>query len=144
VGPVDEFGRCSSRYHDLECAHQASVDWLASGPPRATYEASLANVAAGIDLSNAVIPAWDDYDDPDQLPAAIPGRTLELAARLSEDWGLRAPVPVPAPGWDDLLGAEYAGDAYADAAAQAGLAGPAEPVRPSYPGISELRGRLGL
>ena len=59
-GPPDEFGRCSSRYHGLECAHQVGVDWLASNPPRSTYQASLANTAAGFNLSGTPIAIFDD------------------------------------------------------------------------------------
>ena len=33
-GLPDAMGRCSSRYHALDCHHGQGVDWLASGPPR--------------------------------------------------------------------------------------------------------------
>ena len=66
---------------------------------------------------------------------------MELAARLTDEWGLR--TDVPASGWDDLLGPEYTGDLYGDLAALAGLELP-QPEQPSYPGIAELRQQLGL
>jgi hypothetical protein len=141
-GPPDEFGRCSSRYHDLECSHGTGPDWLAeSGAPRATYQASLANLASGYDLSGTVAPVWDDADDPDAVPRAIPAATIELAAALNEHWGLRSDVP--SFGWDDLFGEQYLGDPYSELAAQAGLDVPQQP-QPSYPGISEIRQQLGL
>ena len=59
-GPVDEYGRCSSRYHDLECGHSQGADWLAAGPPRSSYDASLANFATGLALDMAPRTVWDD------------------------------------------------------------------------------------
>ena len=59
-GPADDFGRCSSRYHDLECSHSQGVDWVASGPPASTGEAALANFQAGVELANLAAgqPVW--------------------------------------------------------------------------------------
>jgi len=71
-GPVDEYGRCSARYHALECAHGHSVDWLVSGPPRETFAASLANRSAGINLSGTPIAVFDDPDDADDPDGTRP------------------------------------------------------------------------
>ena len=50
-GPADDYGRCSSRFHDLECSHGLGTDWQASGPHPETYAASLASFAAAIELA---------------------------------------------------------------------------------------------
>jgi hypothetical protein len=117
-GPPDSYGRCSSRYHGLDCLHGISTDWMASGPSRAAYESRLA-------MAN-------QPDPQDWQPPVIPARAVELARQMSAGLGDGG-----VPSWDDLLGSEP-GDLYA------GLADGAEPVRPAYPGISELRQRLGL
>lgn len=65
----DEFGRCASRWHSTDCAHQVSVDCSASGPPRETYDASLANFADGLALDLAPRTVWDDPDDYGQVPS---------------------------------------------------------------------------
>ena len=61
-GPADAFGRCSSRYHDLECAHSQSVDWLASGPHPVTGAASLSNLADRLELDMSARTIWGDPD----------------------------------------------------------------------------------
>jgi hypothetical protein len=146
-GPVDEYGRCSSRYHELGCLHGVSVDWLASGPPRETYEASLANAASGFDLSNEGIPVWDDYDDPDAPPSLIPQQTVELAYDLADSWGLHADAPSfpPVPGYADLLRPPGLADIdpYAALASGIGLDVP-QPAAGGYPGVHELAQGLGL
>jgi hypothetical protein len=140
----DEFGRCSARYHNLECAHGQGVDWMAAGPPRATYAASLANLSAGIELAGG--PSYGDPDDGGQHP--IPQSTITLAHELASDWGLLDDAPGapsltasmdllrpdtgPLSGYDSL--AEPIGAPLRD-----GL-----PSVPGYPGIRELAQDLGL
>lgn len=85
-GPVDDFGRCSARSHDLQCAHGQGVDWLASGPHPATGEASLANLADSLALDLAPRSVWGDPDDDDEPGYEVPQRTVELAAALNDDW----------------------------------------------------------
>jgi len=137
TGP-DEFGRCSSHYHDLECAHGTGVDWLASGAPRETYTASLANWAAGLNLSNEPLAIWDDPDDEDGTAASvIPFSTMELAHELAGDLGLFDDAPyLGAPGLDDL-------SLIRPPAASIGY-GSSPPPALTRPGISELARDLGL
>lgn len=137
-GDPDPFGRCSSRYHDLLCASSVSVDWSASSPPRSTYEASLSNFAAGHDLGGT--PA--SYGDGDEQHP-IPQRTLELAHRLNQSWGLS-----PAPTLDELTGPLYGSrtDAYAAMAAELGRPdlSPQPDLPGDYPDVSAIRRGLGV
>lgn len=146
-GPADPFGRCSSRFHDLQCVHAVSTDWAASEPPRSTFEAALSNFA---DEHVGTAPAaYGDPGDPD-VSYAIPQRTLELASRLNESWGLHGGTPSRgyAPSADELLGPAYGvrQDAYAAMAAEVGrpdLAGE-QPQFPAYPDVSAIRAGLGI
>jgi hypothetical protein len=82
-GDPDDFGRCSSRYHDLMCVHAVSTDWQASEPPRSTYATALSNFA----YSHETGPSPAAYGDgEDAYP--IPQGTLELAHQLNQSWGL--------------------------------------------------------
>jgi hypothetical protein len=143
-GPVDEFGRCASRYHDLECGTSQNTDWLASGPPRSTYQASLSNFADGLQLDLAPRAVWDDPDDEDQAPAYMPARTVELAHQLAHDWGLDAGEFPATTAFTDLLrppGRPVAIEE--ELMAGMGYELPAEP-RPSYPGVAQLARDMGL
>jgi hypothetical protein len=144
----DEFGRCSARYHDLQCAHGTGVDWLASGPHSQTYENSLANWAGSLNLAGTPMAVWDDPDDPLGPAGVIPQPTLELAHQLSHDLGLDIDAPwIGSPGFDDvssLFRAPGSPVSTYDALAEGIGLGSAQPDRPSYPGISELAERLGL
>src|SRR6516165_10535034 len=82
-GVPDEFGRCSARYHDLECSHGLNADWLASGPNPQTYENSLRNWANSINLAGTPTAIYDDPDDIDGPAAVIPQSTIELAHELA-------------------------------------------------------------
>jgi hypothetical protein len=146
-GVPDPFGRCSAAYHDLECAHGQGVDWLASGPPRSTYAASLANAASGFDLSGDRVAIWDDPDGDDDVPALIPQQTLELAHALANDWGLLD----DAPGAPDVTAAMDLLRPATPLTAYDSLAEPigaplrdGGPLVPGYPGIRELAQDLGL
>jgi len=144
-GPIDDFGRCSARYHDLECGHSQATDWLAQegGPPRSTYAASFANFATGLAIDLAPRRVWDDPDEPEQAPAFMPQRTVELAASLADEWGLHGDAWAT-PSATDLLRAPGAPVTMADALRQEmGYELPAA-ERPAYPGVSELRARMGL
>jgi hypothetical protein len=147
-GPLDPYGRCASRYHDLECGHGQNVDWLASGPPRSTYAASLANFADGLAIDLAPRTVWDDPDDYDQPPVYMPARTVELAHQLAHDWGIdQADVP-GFPGtttaFTDLLRPPGRPVAIEDELmAGMGYELPAAD-RPSYPGVAQLAQDLGL
>jgi hypothetical protein len=144
-GLPDEFGRCGSTYHQPGCAHGRAVDWLASGPPRATYEASLANALSAVELA-APAAVWDDPDDPGDAPAAIPQQTLELAHSLADAWGLDDAVAAftAGPSYEDLLRPPPGAlDPYEELAGQAGYGSPPQQA-PSYPGVHELAGELGL
>jgi hypothetical protein len=142
-GPPDEFGRCGSRYHSLECSHAQSVDWVASGPPRQTFENSLANLGAGLELATPA--TWGDPDD-DEPMYAIPAGTIELAHQLSHDWGLDADMPyLAAPGAGDLLQPpSRPPDLYAELGGSIGLDVPQPPQAPGYPGVRQLAEGLGL
>ena len=86
-GPADAFGRCSSPQHQAMCLHDISVDWMAAGAPRSTFEASLSNFYSEHDLGGTSAATFDS-SDPDAPAYAIPAETLELAHRLNESWGL--------------------------------------------------------
>jgi hypothetical protein len=145
-GPVDDFGRCSSRYHDLECAHGVSVDWQATGPHRATSEAALANFAA--EHFPGTIPQFvvGDTDDPDYADAPVPQRTVELAHRLAGQMGLHGSSALPvAPSWDELFGTPYTGDMYSELAGEVGLPGRQAGAPPQVnPAVHQLAQDLGL
>ena len=146
-GDPDPFGRCSSRYHDLQCIHGIGTDWQASEPPRSTYAMALSNFAAGHDLGGEPA-AYGDPGDPDGPGYAFPARTLELASRLNESWGLHTGTGVtsPAPSADELFSPSYAGDPYAALAAELGRddLAPQPQLPGGYPDVSELRRGLGL
>ena len=122
-GPADAFGRCSSRYHDLACAHSQSVDWLASGPHPVTGAASLSNLADRLELDMSARTIWGDPDG-DEPGYPVPARTIELAARLSRSLGLADAPPwtPPAQSAEKLFGASYGGtrDSYSDLAREIG------------------------
>ncbi len=142
-GDPDPFGRCSSRYHDLQCAHGTGTDWQASEPPRSTYAMALSNWASEHDLGPSPA-AYGDGDDSHPIPA----NTLEFAHALNESWGLHADTAhlAPPPDFGELTGNPYAGDAYSAMAAEVGLDGLAGelPQRPDYPDVSELSRQMGL
>lgn len=143
-GSPDPFGRCSSRYHDLQCRHAIAVDWQASGPPRSTFEASLSNFASGHQLGGDPA-SYGDGDD----SHPIPQRTLEFARSLNESWGFHGDTGSRyAPSADDLLGPAYGArqDAYAALAAEAGRPdlAPQPQTASGYPDVSELRRGLGV
>ena len=148
-GPADEYGRCSSRYHALECSHGQSVDWLASGPHPETGEAALANLEdsmalAGIGTGHVV---WGDADDPDEPSWAVPQQTVELATALTHDWGLDTDTPGfgDPGGWQDSIRPPATPVSVADALlASAGFEPPPPPEQPGYPGIAEIRRQLGI
>ncbi len=146
-GPADEFGRCSARYHDLECMHGQAADWLAAGPPRETYQAALANMADGMNLDLAPRMVWDDPDDEGQPMSRIPAATVELAHQLAVEWNLEGdahPAPAGLGAYADLLRAPGAPVSVQDAMlADMGCDLPQE-QRPSYPGVKELRERMGI
>jgi hypothetical protein len=147
--PADDYGRCSARYHDLECSASLSTDWMAQsgGPPRGTYEAVLSNADDGLALA-AIGPAavYGDSDDPDQPSYAVPQHTIELAHELAVDWGLdAAPGDPGAQAYLDLLRAPSQPVTVADAMYESmGTGSPPQQPRPSYPGIAELRAHMGL
>ena len=143
-GPLDDFGRCASRYHELGCSHDQATDWLAQegGPPRSTYAAGFASFAAGLNIDLASRAVWDDPDDADQPPQFMPARTVErpTSSRTTGAWTR----PRPAGRHQQRLAGS------AQAAGSAGLY--REPLlagmgvempaadRPSYPGVAQLRG----
>ena len=137
----DPFGRCSARYHDLQCAHGTGTDWQASGPHPETYAMALSNWAAEHDPG----PATASYGDgEDGYP--IPQQTLELASRLNESWGLHADTAhlAPPPDFGELTGSPYRGDAYAAMAAEVGFQDAEQPQRENYPDVSAIRTAMGL
>ena len=138
-GDPDPFGRCSSRYHDLQCAHGLGPDWQASGPHPDTYSMALSNWAAGHDLG-PVPASYGDGEDGHPIPQG----TLELAHALNQAWGLAAPDPVTV---DDLFSQPYRGDAYAAMAAEVGFQDLEQPQLQDYPDrsvIREIRARIGV
>ena len=144
-GPADEFGRCSARYHSTDCAHQVSVDWLASGPPAATGQAALSNLAdrMALDLSRRSV--WGDPDDEDEPGYEVPQATIELASALADEWGLHTDAPsFPQGAYADLMRMPAAPvSVYDELLDGAGLGGP-PPQQQSLPQISELARTLGL
>ena len=141
-GVPDDFGRCSARFHSTDCAHQVSVDWLASGPPAATGEAALANLADRLQLDLSSRSVWGDPDDEDEPSYEIPADTIELAHGLADDWGLFGGTPgYPASGPMQMPAAPTT--VYDELLDGAGLGGPA-PQQQSWPQISELAKSLGL
>ena len=148
-GPLDDFGRCASRYHELGCAHDVTTDWVAQegGPPRSSYDAAFSNFASNLNIDLAPRAVFDDPYDYGQPPQYMPARTVELAHQLAHDWGLDATAPGfpgETTGFTDLLrppGAPVS--IQEELLADMGYELPAEP-RPSYPGISEIRARMGI
>ncbi len=138
--PPDEFGRCSGRYHSLDCSASQAVEWTFSNPPASTGQAALANFAdrMALNLSNRTV--WGDPDDPDDPGYEVPQRTIELAAALNDEWfggeshlapaGMRAYASPPLSTQDALL-------------QDMGYELPAQP-QPVYPGIKEIRAQLGI
>ena len=145
-GPADEFGRCSARYHSTDCAHQVSVDWLASGPPASTGQAALANLADRMQLDLSSRTVWGDFDDPDEPSYEIPQQTVELAGDLADSWGLHTSAPSFPPGMayaDVMRMPGVQASVYEELLEDAGLGGP-RPQPQSLPQISELARTLGL
>ena len=148
-GPLDDFGRCASRYHELGCAHDQATDWMATegGPPRSTYDTALSNFATGLAIDLAPRMVFDDPDDADLPPQFMPQRTVELAHSLAHDWGLDATAPggiETGSGFTDLLRPPGAPVSIQDELlAGMGYELPAA-ERPSYPGIGQLARNLGL
>jgi len=144
-GPADAFGRCSSRYHEMGCAHDQSVDWMAAegGPPRSTYDASLSNWATGLAIDLAPRSVWDDPDDYDQAPVYMPAHTVELASSLADEWGLHGDAWA-VPSATDLLRAPGAPVSMQDALLQ-DMGYELQPQQqPTRPGIRQLAEDLGL
>ena len=142
-GPVDDFGRCSSRYHELECGHSQAVDWVFSNPPASTGQAALANFQASVELANLAhgSTVWGDPDDPDEPGYVIPQQTVELASGLADEWGLHTSAQDP---YADLLRPPAGPVSVQDELlAGMGYEMPAE-VQPQRPGIRELAEQLGL
>jgi hypothetical protein len=78
-GVTDSYGRCAERYHALGCSHDQGTDWLAQqgGPPRSTYQASLANFGAAMEMtSSASSGGWT-------RPRPAVSRTPPAAGRTS-------------------------------------------------------------
>ncbi len=146
-GALDEFGRCAERYHQLGCMHDQSVDWVFSNPPASTGQAALANLADELALDLSARSVWGDPDDLDEPWHEVPARTVELAHQLAHDWGLDATAPggiETGTGFTDLLRPPGAPVSIEDELlAGMGYELPQQP-RPAYPGISELRARMGI
>jgi hypothetical protein len=147
-GVPDEFGRCSARYHDLECQHGLNADWLASGPHPQTFANSLSRWSAAVELASQPGTVFGD-PDADEPGGVIPRSTLELAHQLSHDWGLDVDAPFPdaaANGLGDismLRGPSYPVTPYDEMAESIGYGGP-PPQALTRPGISQLARDLGL
>jgi Mu-like prophage I protein len=139
-GPPDEWGRCSARWHSLECRHSQSVDWLASGPPRSTYDASLANFLSGIELA---APAAYGDPDGDEPMHQIPARTLQFAASLADELNLREDHWSGPPAMDLLRAPGQPVSVRDELLADMGYELPAQ-AQPARPGIRELAERMGL
>ena len=146
-GPLDDFGRCSSRFHDLRCAHGLGTEWMASGPHPETYAAHLANWSRAVELASTRATVYGDPDDDLSPGGVIPQATLELAHRLSSDLGLFDDAPyLGAPGFDDVSALRPPGmpvSVYDALGTGIGL-GPPPQDQPSYPDIRELAERLQL
>ena len=137
-GDPDPFGRCSARYHDLQCIHGVGTDWQASEPPSSTYATALSNFAG----------AHDTGPEPASYGGhPYPQRVTELASALNESWGLHTGSGdvSPEPDISDLLGPSYGvrQDPYAAMAAELGLAGE-QPAFRDYPDVSAIRAGLGI
>ena len=139
-GPADEFGRCSSRFHEAGCSHGVGVDWQASSPPRSTGEASLANLADELALDLTPRTVWGDVDG-DEPSYEVPQATIELAHSLATDWNLLGDGPSRPQGLTARAGPPLS--TYDAMYAEMGYELPAQP-QPSLPGISELARSMGL
>ncbi len=140
-GPVDDFGRCASRFHALGCAHDVSTDWLAreGGPPRSTYAASLANFASDIELTGPR--TYGDPDD-DEPGYPMPAATVELAAALADGACTMTPGR-PRPPTRTHCGSRPRRSAWPTRCTRAsGWA--CQSSAPSYPGVAQLARDMGL
>jgi len=143
-GPPDEFGRCSARYHDLDCAHQVSVDWLASGPPASTGQAALSNLADRMALDLSTRTVWGDPDG-DEPSYEVPDRVVELASELATDRGLGdVPSGFLSTGYQELMRPPAPQLTAADSLYEDMGYGRPVADQPARPGISELAKSLGL
>ena len=139
-GPADEFGRCSSRFHEAGCSHGVGVDWLASSPPRSTGEAALANLADELQLDLSTRSVWGDVDG-DEPSYEVPQQTVELAHQLATDWGLLGDAPGRPQGLTARAGPPLS--TYDALAQDMGYELAPQP-QPGYPGIKEIRAQLGI
>ena len=91
---------------------------------------------------------YDDPDEPEQAPVWMPQHTVELAHQLATDWGLDSAAPGgftdTSAGWQDLLRAPGAPVTMPDALYQEMGYESAPAERPVYPGISDIRARMGI
>ena len=143
-GVPDEWGRCSARYHSLlGCSHNQNVDWLAikDGPPRSTYQASLSNFAESIEMS---APMSVGYGDDDDEPCLIPSTTVQLAHELAVDWGLFGDAPAGTPTFDPLRAPSMPVSMYDTLHDQVTFADSLPQPQAGYPGIAEIRERMGI
>lgn len=140
-GNPDEWGRCASRWHSTDCLHQVGVDWTALGQHREQYATSLANFADGIELA-----APTTYGDPDDDEPAhqIPAGTLEFASALADSWGLHGDHWTGPPASDPLRAPAMPVTAYEAMAAEVSYDNPASQPYAGYPGIAEIRQRMGI
>lgn len=144
-GHVDPYGRCGARYHSTDCLHQVSVDWSASAPPPSTGRASLSNMADRMALDMTRRSIVDDPDDEDLAAYPVPRATVELAHELAVSWGLFGDAPTGPPAAADLLRAPAAPvTAYAALHDEVTFDDPAPRPPGGYPGIKELRARMGI
>jgi hypothetical protein len=146
-GQVDDFGRCTSRFHALTCDHgTSSADTHAEVAASGAYERALSNFG-GLALANSASgPAiLADAGDPGSA-YPVPQLTIELAHGLAEGWGLHdsegpgSMLRAPAGPLDTR---QALADGYAGLSGEPGLSVPRE-QRPGYPGIRELAQGLGL
>lgn len=141
----DEFGRCGARWHALDCVHGQGTDWMATegGPPRSSYDAAFSNFASGLNIDLAPRQVYDDPDDADLPPQFMPQQVVELASSLADQWGLHGDAWAT-PSYTDVLRAPGAPVTMQEALmAEMGIEMP-QTERPQYPGVSELRARLGI
>ena len=91
-------------------------------------------------------PVWGDPDDPADPGYVIPQGTIELATALSHDWGLGSggPGPPVEPAWRELIGPPSGPVSVEGQMYEAMGYEPAAAEQPMYPGISEIRARMGI